>query len=138
MKQYFQKTWPCYLILFLLFFVSMLVLPVIQSLLSESTRLAMIPYEMPILYAVISVSVVAVSFYAGWRGGNGIYDFLPVAATYLFLCLGLFVNIALGWAALGGDAPAYVPFVLYTLPLLPQLIGIAIVKACCSLFRKES
>lgn len=129
MKRYWKRTWPCYLILFLLFFVSPLVLPVIRSLLSESTRLALIPYETSILYAVIGVSAVVVSFYAVWLGGNGNYDFLPVAATYVFLCVGLFVSIALGQSALGLDAPAYVPFVLYALPLLPQLIGIAIAKA---------
>ncbi|MGM9670519.1 MAG: hypothetical protein ACI3XD_02975 [Oscillospiraceae bacterium] len=124
MKQYFQKTWPCYLVLFLLFFMPMLLLP----LLPTDVRLAIIPYEDAIFFAILTVSVITIGFYAIWRRGNGWYDFLPVAATYLFLCLALFLNILFGVSSLGLDAPASVPFILFLIPVVPQLLAVALIR----------
>lgn len=128
MKQYFQKTWPCYLILFLLFFVPMLLSPIISRLLPVDVWLAIIPYEEPVLYAILAIGTIVVGFYAIWRRGNGWYDFLPVVATYLFLCLALFLNILFGVSSLGLDAPASVPFILFLIPVVPQLIVVALVR----------
>lgn len=124
MKQYFKKAWPCYLILFLLFFIPMLLLP----LLPTDVRLAIIPYEDAIFYAILAISVITVGFYAIWRRGNGWYDFLPVIATYLFLGFALFLNILFGTAGLGGDAPVYVPFLLFLAPVVPQFLAVALVR----------
>lgn len=127
MKQYFQKTWPCFLILFLLFFVGNLTVMLVWPNLSPEMHDALSPHTTLIYGIVVGISVAAVSFYSVWRGGNGDYDFLPLAATYLFQCLVAVISMFMGEFYDGGT-PFFLPFLLYLVPLLPQMFGIAIVR----------
>lgn len=127
MKRYFKKTWPCYLILFLLFFVGYLTVALVLPNIPREIYDALLPYETPACYTAIGISVIVVSFYAVWHGGNGDYDFLPLAATYLFQFLVGVIFMFLG-KFYDGSAPFFLPFLIYLVPLLPQMFGIAIVR----------
>lgn len=129
MKRYFKKTWPCYLILFLLFFVAPPLLLCIPNLI----YLEFLPY-------LTLASMLVIGFYCAWRGGNGWYDVLPVAATYLFQCLMPAARMLAYFfqnGSLPGDVPFYVVLLVFAIPVIPQLLTIAIVKPVSRWFQSK-
>lgn len=129
MKRYFKKTWPCYLILFLLFFI-------VPPLLLRIPNLAYIEF----LPYLTLASMLVIGFYCAWRGGNGWYDLLPVVAIYLLQCLMILIRAlvqVLQRGSFGGDIPFYVALLVFAIPVIPQLLTIAIVKPISQWFQSK-
>lgn len=127
MKHYFKKAWPCYLILFLLFFVAPPLLLRIPNLFYSD----FLPY-------LTLASMLVIGFYCAWRGGNGWYDVLPVVVIYLLQCFIPLVQSLAYFFQNGSfppDVPFYVALLVLAIPVIPQLLTIAIVKPISQWFR---
>lgn len=129
MKRYFKKTWPCYPILFLLFFVA----PPLLLRIPNLAYIEFLPY-------LTLASMLVIGFYCAQHGGNGWYDLLPVVAVYLLQCLMILIRAlvqVLQRGSFGGDVPFYVVLLVFAIPVIPQLLTIAIVKPISQWFRSR-